>query len=143
VNRNAFDVLLIIAFVAAVLAFSRSARATDDWLVVVVGSRHRQQGYNEHNWGLGIEHGVNDRWRVIGGTYRNSFYRQTLYAGAVYMPLRSGDWRIGGTAMLATGYDRRFPVFVFPVVSYEQKEWGINFGPILPMVVGVQLKFRY
>ena len=131
-------------FLAFVLGidFAPAFAQADDWLVVTIGSRHHKRGYNEHNWGAGIEHGINEDWRAIAGIYRNSFYRSTVYAGATYHPLRFGDWHAGGAIFLASGYERRPVVLPFPSVSYEQKNWGLNFGPILPTVIGVQVKFK-
>lgn len=139
---------LALAFAAAATVFAlpkaqAADPAGDDWLVLTVGSRHSSRGYNEHNWGLGIEHGFNDNWRGVFGTYRNSYYRQTVYVGAMYQPWRVLGWRVGGATFLASGYDRRPVLIPFPSLSYEQKDWGLNLGPILPTVVGFQVKFRY
>ena len=132
-----------ILLAAALCAPLPTSAAGDDWLVFTIGSRHHKRGYNEHNWGVGIEHGVTDNWRAVAGTYRNSFYRQTLYAGAIYLPLRVGDWRVGAAASLVSGYVQHPVLVAFPFISYEQKDWGLNFGPILPTVVGIQFKLRY
>jgi len=135
--------LLIVGLIACLLAPIPAVAAGDDWVVVTVGSRHHKRGYNEHNYGIGIENGIIGNWRAVGGIYRNSYYRQTLYAGAQYQPWQTGTWRGGVTVMLATGYEHRPVPMAFPVISYEQKDWGLNFGPILPTVVGVQFKLRY
>lgn len=141
-------IALIVAIIlmAACLAFPLSSIAadlSDDWIVFTVASRHHKRGYNEHNYGIGIEHGITGNWRLVAGTYRNSFYRDTVYAGATYLPIHYGDLHLGGAVILASGYETRPVPMAWPMVSYEQKKWGLNFGPILPTVVGVQLKFRY
>lgn len=135
--------LPFLGLVMLAIALPVPAQAADDWLVITIGSRHHKRGYNERNWGIGIERKISDNWRMGAGTYRNSYYRQTLYAGVTYAPLRFGDWHLGGTALLVTGYESRPVVVPFPSISYEQKEWGLNFGPILPTVVGVQLKLKF
>jgi hypothetical protein len=137
--------LILSFFIALALAMPGIASAdadSDDWLVLTVGSRHHKRGYNEHNYGIGIEHGIAENWRVVAGTYRNSYYRQTVYAGTTYLPLRYENWRIGGAALIVTGYDPRPSAAVFPMVSYEEKKWGLNFGPVLPSVIAVQVKLK-
>ena len=136
--------VVVVALLAAALFIPAPvAAADDDWIAVTVASRHHKRGYQEHNWGLGFEHGINERWRAIGGFYLNSYDRQTVYAGVLYQPWRFGDWRIGGAALLATGYEGYPAPMAYPVISYERKSWGVNFGPVLPTVVGVQIKFKY
>lgn len=121
------------------------------WLVLTVGSRHHKRGYNEHNWGLGIEAPMSERTRFLAGYYQNSFDRRTIYAGAGWCAFKAPDFLIsgadlclGGMAGMFSGYDRK-PVFLAaPVISYEYKnKIGLNIGPILPTVVGFQVKARF
>ena len=144
IQSRILPAFLLAALLAVPALPAQAAPSADgDWLVFTLASRHHKRGYNERNWGIGAEYGLTEDWRAAAGTYRNSFSQQTFYAGAMYLPLRYGDWRIGGAVLAATGYDQS-PVFLpFPVISYERKEWGFNLGPILPTVVGVQIKFRY
>lgn len=145
--------LLLLAVAALAVPLSSIADETgitperDTWLVVTVGSRHHKRGYNEHNWGLGLEHGVSEYWRLVVGTYKNSFYRDTIYLGAMYTPFSfaaaGGTVRLGGAVLYASGYEPQPVVLPFPMIAYEQKHWGLNVGPILPTVVGFQLKLRY
>jgi len=121
----------------------KTGQAAEDWLVVTVGSRHDEPGYNEKNWGIGVEHGLSRDWRALAGTYRNSYYRQTVYVGAARTLWRSGNWLFGITGMIVTGYgDRPEPVF-FPAIAYEGRTFGVNFGPVLPSVVALQVKMRF
>lgn len=133
----------VIAGVIGTLALIPTSARADDWLTVTVGSRHHKRGYNEHNWGLGMEHGLTDRWRLVAGTYRNSYWRQTVYAGAAYEFASYGKWHFGTTTMIVTGYGPRAEPVIFPAIAYEDKHWGVNFGPVLPAVIAVQLKFRF
>jgi len=129
------------------------ARAGDLWTACTVRSYHfdRSQGYNERNWGCGIEYGVARDIRLIAGAYRNSLFRRSLYAGALWTPLHIGPAKIGLIGGVVNGYDdeshgRLFPV-VAPAVVLEYRSFGINLLATpryrdSPGVIGLQLKFQ-
>jgi len=131
---------------------SRPACA-DTWLVATVASYHsnRDIEHNERNWGLGIEHDLSDTWRLTAGHYRNSYWRDSSYVGALWMPLVYGRVRVGVLLGAVTGYDRLVGPFaptVLPTLMYEGKQWGANLG-VMPSpergvgVLGLQIKRRF
>jgi hypothetical protein len=83
-------------------------------------SIHDQPGYNEWNYGAGLEQGINDRWTVAGGWYRNSDYRGSTYAYGRYALYKKDRWDIGVAMGVVTGYDP-YPVApaLFPEVCYS------------------------
>ena len=116
------------------------------WATFTVGSRHHKRGYNEHNYGFGLEAGFAPRWRAVGGWYRNSFYRRSIYYGvgycAAHYDVAGGHLCFDLNAWMVSGYeDKPLPV-VFPALTYERGRFGINIGPILPTIVGLQLKCK-
>jgi hypothetical protein len=113
------------------------------WATATIASYHfDRRGYNEQNYGLGVEYHHDPIWRFSLGFYENSYYRYTAYGMAVVMPLEIGSWRFGVATGFATGY-RHYPAIVaIPTVSYEKDRAGVNFG-ITPAFIGVQLKVRF
>jgi len=53
---------------------------------VPVYTRHIPQdaGFNDRNWGLLVEVGLDPDWSIIGGEFRNSYYRDTAIAVSRY-----------------------------------------------------------
>jgi hypothetical protein len=111
-----------------------------------------RKGYEEQNYGIGIETDVSQRIRLALGVYRNSERSDSAYAAAVYCPmtLRSASWRLCGLAGGVTGYNDSVAPLAGLVTSYEGKEWGVNFlilpnkrGDFTAGVVAMQLKRRF
>ncbi len=128
------------------------ARAGDTWVACSVRSYHfdRSKDYNERNWGCGLEYGVARDTRLIAGAYKNSLYRESAYAGALWTPLRLGPARIGAIGGIVDGYNanggRFFPI-VAPALTIEGYAAGINIlaSPRYrdsPGVIGIQVKFQ-
>lgn len=117
-----------------------------NWLVITAASYHRdrERGYNERNLGVRIEHPLGEDVRAIGGAYRNSNDRDTVYAGAQWTPLKAGGFAFGAAAAAATGYEHgRAVLLVAPMLSYETRHWGINLLPLHTEVLGLQFKLRF
>lgn len=132
-------------------AYSGKARAADTWISATVASYHfdRTVDHNEHNWGLGFEHGLSGNWRVVGGYYRNSYAKRTVYAGFLWLPLHDGNLHAGLTLAGATGYTNPVDPIVLPTIAWEGKTLGANLG-VMPAlnkkivnVIGLQLKVRF
>lgn len=109
-------------------------------LSVPVGSYHfdRSRDWQEQNYGIGVEY---RSW--VAGYYRNSYDKDTVYAGYVWRPLQWGWLRAGLTTLLASGYDS--PVLVVPTVSVDGKWLAADFlmAPTLGKAsgfVGMQLR---
>lgn len=130
------------------LALIAPTAAADTFVTVPLASYHldRHRGYNEINLGIGIEHELNDRWRLGAGTYRNSIRRDSYYAGAVYAPLSVVGVKLGASLGVVTGYGRPLPMLA-PTLMFEGSEYGVNLLLVPPVggkggVIGVQVKWR-
>ena len=83
-------------------------------------SIHNKPGYNQFNYGAGVEQTITDRWTVAGGWYRNSEYRGSTYGYARYSIYKDGPWNIGIGAGLVTGYTSyKVAPMAFPEVCYS------------------------
>jgi hypothetical protein len=93
-------------------------------------SLHDRSGYNGFNYGAGLEQGINDRWTVAGGWYRNSEYSGSTYAYGRYAVYKKDSWDIGVAVGAVTGYQRATVMpMAFPEVCYG---WACTL--ILPRV---------
>lgn len=139
--------LLMIALL--VLSLVPSAQAAD-WLVISGYSTHfeRRDEYRADNPGIGWERYEPDQnpdWTWAAGYYRNSYDKNTLYAGARWEPLRWQHARLGVFLAAVSGYWT--PLVAVPMLSLEYKRVGINLVAA-PTVgdysgyVGAQLKFK-
>jgi hypothetical protein len=134
------------AVCAFLLSFSSiGAMAADEksgeiWVNAGSISHHfnRNYDFNERNWGLGAEYKFDARRSVFAGTYRNSMWRTTRYAGLSYTPFQIGQARIGMIGGVADGYremnDGGFFPMISPVLSIEGKRFGMNFI-VIPSIV--------
>lgn len=83
-------------------------------------SIHDRSGFNNFNYGAGIEHAVADRWTVAGGWYRNSEYCGSAYGYARYAVYKNGLWNLGVGAGLVTGYSSyAVAPMAFPEICYS------------------------
>ena len=121
-----------------------------DWMVISGASRHFRQhdkDWKEFNPGFGFEWESRQYTDInwIGGYYRNSYDRDTFYAGARWMPLAWGPVKFGIYTTALSGY--HWPVAVLPAVSVGNDRVGANFV-IAPSVgddsgfIGIQLRIR-
>jgi hypothetical protein len=140
--------LTIVALCAAFFPKPGRAAEGDTWLGINGLSYHfkREVDYNEVNNGLGIEHHITDKWRLHAGKYENSYYRESIYLGAAYMPWQFGDpnvlrAEVGGALWAVTGYEEGPVVVPFGVISLEHKRIGANIG-VSPAVIMFQLRFK-
>lgn len=118
------------------------AHAEDLYLVATVASYHfdRNAGYNEKNNGLGIEVHHNPDFRSGFGFYKNSYYRDTVYLFATFVPAQIGDVRFGGSVGIVTGYLKHPAWVLIPTASYEYDRFGFNIG-FTPSFLGFQVKY--
>lgn len=137
-----------LALLAAATLLATGNTLGEDWLVVSGAAWHfaRRDELRGNNPGLGWERPSTEyplSW--MGGYYRNSYDRDTFYAGARWEPLRWEHVRLGIFAGLASGYWT--PVVALPMLSLEYQRVGINIVAA-PTVreytgyVGAQIKFR-
>jgi hypothetical protein len=99
----------------------------ETWLSATVRSHHfeRPNGYEETNLGIGFERACGEL-RGVGGVYRNSNRRTSLYAGVTWLPLSWRELRAGGFAGVFTGYSKPLlPAGAF-VGAWEGQKYGAN-----------------
>lgn len=120
------------------------------WAVATVASYHTDRdGHNERNWGAGVECDATEDMRVIGGIYRNSQFKDSVYLGATYAPLRLGAARFGLMGGLITGYAEKVLPIAVPLMQIEGRRFGINIVAVPRInadksgVVGLQLKVKF
>ena len=148
---------LLVGVVISILAICVIGQAAKlfaaDWLTSTVRSYHMERkGYEEQNYGLGVETEVTQRLRLALGFYRNSERRDSVYGAAVYCPLylQFGNWRGCGLVGGVSGYNDTVAPLAGAVLSYEGKEWGANLlilpnkkGDFTDGVMAFQVKRRF
>ena len=144
---------LAVAFLLGMVAAVAMQGKAADWLTSTVRSYHMERkGYEEQNYGLGVETEVTQRLRLALGVYRNSERRDSLYGAAVYCPVsvRFGNWRGCGMAGLVSGYNDTVAPLAGLVLSWEGKDWGTNLliipsksGDFTRGVAAAQIKRRF
>ena len=83
-------------------------------------SVHNRPGFNEFNYGAGIEQTISKNWTIAGGWYRNSEYRSSTYGYARYSVYQDGPWDLGIGAGVVTGYNSyKVAPMAFPEVCYS------------------------
>ena len=105
---------------AAILFLITASASAETYLQVNGTSIHSKPGYNQFNYGAGIEQTITDRWTVAGGWYRNSEYHGSAYGYARYAVYKNGPWDIGIGVGAVTGYNRmKVLPMAFPEVCYS------------------------
>ena len=105
---------------AAILFLITASASAETYLQVNGTSIHSKPGYNQFNYGAGIEQTITDRWTVAGGWYRNSEYRGSTYGYARYSLYKDGIWNIGIGTGLVTGYNSySVAPMAFPEICYS------------------------
>ena len=105
---------------AAILFLITASASAETYLQVNGTSIHSKPGYNQFNYGAGIEQTITDRWTVAGGWYRKSEYHGSAYGYARYSLYKNGLWDIGIGAGVVTGYHRmKVLPMAFPEVCYN------------------------
>jgi hypothetical protein len=108
------------ALLALVLALNLSLTQAQTWLQINGASVHDQSGYNEFNYGAGLEQGITQRISMAGGWYRNSEYGGSFYAYGRYAFFKQGSWDIGLAVGAVTGYQRASVLpMAFPEACYK------------------------
>ena len=156
IRHNSLSTLACLAFVSLVSTPARAAAPLDDfidapgrhWLGLSGVSHHFQpdrRDWRESNPGAGIEKEFTGTpWVATAGYFRNSYDRNTFYAGARWMPLALGPLRLGAFGLIASGYPS--PVLLLPAASIQVGRVGANLVaiPNLPGYsgyLGLQVRF--
>lgn len=111
----------------------------------------RGRGFNEQNFGIGLEYEFNKDVSLAVGQYRNSIDRTSRYAAVAYTPLHAGNFSFGAAVGTVDGYYFRNGGFIpmaMPMATYETKHFGVNALYVPKMkdissVVGVQFKVKF
>lgn len=134
---------------------STTTYAGDYWGVMTLGSYHvnpLRDGYNEKNFGLGLEYQDGDLLITAGG-YRNSFDKNSAYVMVGALPIEVGPFKIGGTVGLVTGYPRMNKGGIVPaaagIIALEGERAGVNLVVIpgikekTPLTIALQVKVKF
>ena len=106
-------------WIVALIIFVAPALSAQTYVQINGVSAHDRSGYNDFNWGAGVEQGITDRWTVAAGWYRNSEYSGSTYAYGRYAVYKKDSWDIGVAVGAVTGYQRATVVpMAFPEVCY-------------------------
>lgn len=104
--------IAMMAFIALIMCFSAGAQAgtigvhtlsrhgTDDRRVIHKDGVIEHKPYNNQNYGL---YYIDDSGLIMGA-YKNSYDKNTVYAGWTWSSPNWGPLRVSGTLALATGY---------------------------------------
>lgn len=147
--------LWVVAVLALCCASAALAEPNERELWVNVGgfSSHfnSSKNYNENNAGIGVEYRVSPKTSFMAGSYYNSIRHTTTYAAVNWQPYVLAGLKLGVAVGVMDGYPSIEQGGTFfaalPLVTYEGKKLGINFGiiPDMAKVNGafvVQFKFR-
>lgn len=105
---------------AAVLLTLSSIICAETIIQLNGASLHDQPGYNQFNYGGGIEQSITNRWSLAGGWYYNSEYRGSTYTYTRYAIYKKNNWDIGIAAGAVTGYQRANVLpMAFPEACYK------------------------
>lgn len=107
-------------FIAILFLLMSSLSSAETYLQINGTSLHSKPGFNAANYGLGLEHQLDDRWNIAGGWYRNSEYNGSFYSYARYAIWKQGSWDFGIGAGLVTGYNsHKVLPMAFPELCYD------------------------
>jgi hypothetical protein len=138
----------------ALLLMPSLAMAGDWWVVGTLGSYHvnRTDKLNQRNYGVGLEYHTGDM-TYVAGQYKNSDYRNSIYALAAWTPLSVGVLHAGAGIGVVNGYPSLNNGGIAPaglgIIQLEVKKVGLNvvFNPSRsrnsPLTIAMQVKFKF
>ena len=104
----------------AILFLITTSVSAETYIQINGASIHDKPGYNQFNYGAGLEQTITENWSLAGGWYRNSEYRGSSYGYARYSVYKNGPWDLGIGAGLVTGYNSyKVAPMAFPEVCYS------------------------
>lgn len=142
---------LAVAFLLGMVAMVAIQGKTADWITGMVRSYHMERkGYEEQNYGIGIERSLSGNTRLAVGVYRNSERSDSAYGAGVWCPARYERWVGCGLAGAVTGYSSSVAPLAGLVLAYEGEKYGFNIlalpnkkGDLTQGVLAFQVKFRW
>lgn len=139
-----------IAAIAMLLALTAQAEPSDNHLVLHGVSYHtipRTRGpeWNQTNPGIGLRHEFTQTLSGQIGVYKNSFYRQSIYAGVDWTPLRLGDIHFGGFGGVASGYADKAGLAGGGVVRWQGQKLSLTLRivPAKCAIYTLELGYRF
>ncbi len=97
----------------------------------------RSAGYNNANWGGGVEYRFSTTSSLTAGRFYNSDREYSNYAGVYWQPLAIGPIHVGAVAGGFNGYSKTnnggWFAAVLPALTIEGKRFGANLF-IIPTV---------
>lgn len=146
---------LLGAGLTAADAHAQESRASKLWVTPGAVSYHlnRDKGYNEVNYGIGLEYRAGTDFSLALGQYKNSIGRTSHYALVGYTPWHpASNVRVGALVGVVDGYQvhggQIMPALI-PVVAIEFRHVGVNISVVPPFrdkvdgALAVQFKFRF
>lgn len=126
-----------------------SAAEGDIYIVGTLKSYHenRKHNYNENNYGIGIQYGLSEDWRLVLGEYKNSFDNKSKYYGAMWLPFHRNAFNAGLLLVNVNGYDgdslSKYTPVAVPVVTWEKDRFLVNVVFVPPVqkagIIAVQV----
>jgi hypothetical protein len=146
IKRTALLVLLLTVNGTAIAA------EPNPWWITVGGfSQHfsKQDELNQSHPGIGAEYSFAPHWAAVAGTFKNSTYEWSQYAGVNWLPFEHAMFKLGASAQITNHYhklnDGGIVPIIVPMMSMEYGRFGANLYviPTLRNVTGsVAIQFK-
>lgn len=123
------------------------------WINPGLYSIHFQdKGYNNDNWGVGLEYRYSDSQSIAVGGFNNSDSKTSHYLSWYWQPFAIGPVKLGATFGALDGYpdyhDGGWFLAAIPAATYEGNRFGLNvllvpsYKDKLHGALSFQLKYR-
>lgn len=136
-NKGAWAAVVVVFLLILLALWAPLAKAQEpSWHLQLHGlSKHSDEKavgkWNERNWGAGVRYQHSPTWGVQGGTFRNSYDRQSVYAIVDYTPLLGGS--VGVFGGVASGYKNEGPLIGGLLLRWQGERVSIS-ARIIPKV---------
>jgi len=136
-NKGAWAAVAVVFLLILLALWAPLANAQEpSWHLQLHGlSKHSDEKavgkWNERNGGAGVRYQHSQTWGLQGGTFRNSYDRQTVYAIVDYTPLLGGS--VGLFGGVATGYVNEGPLIGGLLLRWQGERVSIS-ARIIPKV---------
>lgn len=149
-NKSTLLLIIIVETALFLSIVSASTAHADIHIVSTIASKHNgadgewnngiYQEFNEKNFGLGIEIGLDDNRNTafLAGFYEDSYDSTAWYVGGMKRYWVTDNIALGGTLEMVTSpeYRKRTGRFIIPAAGFiatiQYADFGINLG-LIPM----------
>ena len=94
----------------------------------------RDAGYNNENWGLGIQVDFQDNYSLNLGRFDNSENDWSNYVTGTWYPIKFRELRVGILGGGFNGYakerDGGWFLAAMPIINYRKDGWGVNVAAV-------------